>query len=206
MRISPISFWRLAIFICFVSVAACGAYQPTPTPSVSPTVPSLVIPPTLVGTLKTISIETLSLTMLAPSDWKPPTALNDNSVVLSPDGSTDTSPTAGPFLFIVVGNAEYFHNHLSFRQGLTDPVAQLTAMIAGMNLNEPEVGDVTAYTGAKYPAAIVQIFARGNKQTIALLSAGNDRWIYVGAQAKESYFPYYENAVFQPATDSIVLK
>ena len=68
------------------------------------------------------------------------------------------------------------------------------------------MGDVTAYTGAKYPAAFVQFFQRGNKQTIVLLNAGNDRWIYVGAQSKESYFRYYEDAVFKPATDSIVLK
>ena len=193
------------MLIALVALSACGAYGSKPSAAQTPTPKPLVYPPTITGPLSSITVDPFGLTLLAPSDWKSPAALDDHRFVLSPDGSTDTSATAGPFLLLIVGSGQYFHSRLSFREGLTDPVAQLSAMISALNLNEPEIGQVTAYAGAKYPAAFVQIFSRGNQQTIVLMNAGNDRWVYVGAQSKEIYFRYYDTAVFKPATDSIVL-
>ncbi len=159
----------------------------------------------MTGPLRSVTLDPFGLTLLAPSDWQAPLALDDHRFILSPDGSPDTSATAGPFLLLIVGSGPYFHSRLSFREGLADPVAQLSAMVSALNLNEPEVGPVAAYDGARYPAATVKIFSRGNQQTIVLMNAGNDRWIYVGAQSQEIYFRYYDTAVFKPATDSIVL-
>jgi hypothetical protein len=199
-------FRMFVMLIAALFVAACNAYQPRPTPVQSPTPRPTVVPSATVGPLSNTEVEKLGLTMLAPSTWKAPSPLNDNSVVLSPDGSTDTSPTAGPFLLIMSGDSKFFHSKLSFPEGLTDPVDQLSALIKAMNIDAPEIGPVTPYEGAQYPAAIVHLFERGLERTIVLMNAGNDRWLYVGAQSLETYFKYYEDAVFKPATDSIRLK
>jgi hypothetical protein len=195
----------LVALVALTALSACGTYGSTPSAAQTPTPRPLVYPMTMTGPLRSVTIDQFGLTLLVPSDWKAPVALDDHRFVLSPDGSADTSANAGPFLLLIVGSGQYFHSRLSFRQGLTDPVDQLSAIISALNLNEPEVGEVAAYNGAKYPAATVEIFSRGNEQTIVLMNAGNDRWIYIGAQSKEIYFRYYETAVFRPATDSIVL-
>jgi hypothetical protein len=101
------------------------------------------------------------------------------------------------------GDSKFFHSKLSFPAGLTDPVDQLNAIVTAMNIDAPEISPVAPYKDAKYPAAIVHLFERGLERTIVLMNAGNDRWLYVGAQSQEVYFKYYEDAVFKPATDSL---
>lgn len=200
---------RSRVFLVLITallIAACNAYQPKPTPAQSPTPKPTVVPSATVGPLSSVEVEKLKLTLLAPSAWKAPSPLNENSVVLSPDGSTDTSPTAGPFLLIMSGDSKFFHSKLSFPEGLTDPVDQLSAMIKAMNIDAPVIDPVQPYAGAQYPAAIVHLFERGLERTIVLMNVGNDRWLYVGAQSAETYFKYYEDAVFKPATDSIRFK
>ncbi len=186
-------------------VTACDAYGPKPAPAQSPTPKPTVAPEATVGPLTSVTIEKPALTMLSPSTWKAPVALNDNGVVLSATGTNDTSSTAGPFLLVIVDKSEYFHSRMSFPPGFTDPVEQLNAMIDALNRDGPQFEPASIYVGSKYPAAITRGFERDNEQTIVLMNAGNDRWIYVGAQSREVTFPYYEGAVFIPATNSITL-
>ncbi|MCC7448249.1 MAG: hypothetical protein IT324_12590 [Anaerolineae bacterium] len=186
--------------------AACNAYGPKPTPAQSPTPKPTIVPPNEVGSLHSITLDSLGITMLAPSNWKPPVALDSNRVILSREGSTDTSPNAEAFMLIVVGDAKYFQSKMNFREGVSDPVEQLAVLLKIINRDAPEVGKVTAYSTAKYPAALVRSFERSNEMTITLLHVGSDRWVYVGAQSPEKFFPYYEDALFKPAIDSITLK
>ncbi len=201
---------RIRVFIVTVLlgalVAACDAYGPKPTPVQSPTPKPTIAPAATVGPLVSFDVDKPDLTMLGPSTWKAPAPLNDNGIVFSPVGSSDTSPTAGPFLLVIVDKSAFFHSKYSFPQGLTDPVEQLNALVGAMQLDGPQFEPATAYTGAKYPAAISRGFERDNELTIVLMNAGNDRWIYVGAQAKEAVFGYYDGVVFRPATNSITLK
>lgn len=144
--------------------------------------------------------------MLTPTNWKPPVALDTNRVILSREGSTDTSPSAEAFMLIVAGDAKYFQSKMNFREGVSDPVEQLNTLLKIINRDAPDVGKVVTYPSAKYPAALVRSFERSNEMTITLLHVGADRWVYVGAQSPEKYFPYYEDALFKPAVDSITLK
>jgi hypothetical protein len=166
----------------------------------------MVAPAATVGPLLSVDVEQPALTLLSPSTWKPPAALNQNGIVLSPAGSTDTSPTSGPFLLVIADSSAFFHSQYSFPRGLTDPVEQLNALVNAMQRDGPQFEPASVYSGAKYPAAITRGYERDNELTIILMNAGNDRWIYVGAQAKEIVFAYYEGTVFVPATNSITLK
>ncbi len=198
---------RLVSLIGIVLLAvACNAYGPKPTPAQSPTPKPTIVPPNVVGSLHSVTIDSLGVTMLAPANWQPPVALDANRIILSRDGSTDTSPSAEAFVLVVAGDAKYFQSRLNFREGVTDPVEQLNILLKIINRDSPEVGKVAAYATAKYPAAMVRSFERSNEMTITLLNVGQDRWIYVGTQAPEKYFPYYEDALFKPAIDSIALK
>jgi hypothetical protein len=194
--------WLLLAALVFTS---CNAYGPKPTPAQSPTPKPTVQPEATVGPLSKISVDKLGLSLMTPSTWKPPVDLSENSVVISPDGSNDTSITAGPFLLIIVADSKFFHSKLSFREGITDPEEQLKAMVTAMNIDAPSVDPVIPYLGAQYPAAIVRTYERNSQRTIVLMKAGTDRWLYLGAQAPESYFKYYEEAVFKPAANSITL-
>jgi hypothetical protein len=186
--------------------AACNAYGPKPTPALSPTPKPTVTPAATAGPLTMIDVDHPGMTMLSPSTWKKPAPLNQNGLILSPTGSADTSRTAGPFLLVIVDNAVFFHSKFSFPSGLTDPVEQLNALLTALQLDGPQFQPAVIYSGARYPAAITRGFERDNEMTIVLMNAGNDQWIYVGAQAKESEFSYYEGIVFRPATNSITLK
>lgn len=172
----------IAIVLIVWLASACNAYGPKPTPAQSPTPKPTVLPKATAGPLDTLDIETPALTMLAPSTWKA-SALPDNSVILSPGGTADTSSTAEPFLLVLVGDSAYFRSKLNIRTDLTDPVGQLAAILVALNRSGPKFETPVAYQGAKYPAAITRGFERDNQLTIVLMNAGNDRWIYVGAQS-----------------------
>jgi hypothetical protein len=176
-----------------------------PTPVYTFTPGPTTVPQATVGPLNPASIAKLGISLVSPAMWKPPALLNDNSYVISQDGSTDTSSTAGPFVLLIVGDSNYFHSKLSFPAGLTDPVDQLNAIVAALNLLGPEIGIVVPYTFAKYPGAIVRTYERGNEMTITLLKGPNDKWVYIGAQAKEVFFKYYEDNVFSPIANALTL-
>jgi hypothetical protein len=185
--------------------SACNAYGPKPTPAQSPTPKPTILPQATVGPAASRDIDNPALTILAPSSWKT-SRLPDNSVVLSPTGAGDTSSTADPFLLVLVQDSTYFRNKMNFRADLTDPVEQLAAVLVALNRSGPKFDKPIAYQGAKYPAAITRGFERDNELTIVLMNAGNDRWIYIGAQSQEALFPYYDDTVFRPATNSLTLK
>ncbi|HVO42643.1 MAG TPA: hypothetical protein VMT34_08475 [Aggregatilineales bacterium] len=195
--------------ILAILLAGCDAYGPKPTPAQSPTPKPTVLPPATVGPLTPGRIDPIGLSLLLPSTWKPPVAHSDqpgeNGFVLSPDGSPSTSVFDGPFLYIIVGSTAYFHSKLSFPLGITDPQEQLQAIISGLNDDEPDMGTVTAYGDAKYPGATVTYFNRNNQDTITLLKVADDRWIYIGAQAKATYFAYYQGMVFKPIIESMAV-
>ncbi len=186
--------------------AACDAYRPKPTPAQSFTPKPTTAPEATVGPLVSVAVERLGLAMLAPSTWGAPASLNENGIVLSPTGSNDTSSTAGPFLLVIADTSVFFHTRLNFREGLSDPVEQLNALLGAMRRDGPKFAAAAAYQGAKYPAAMTRGYERDNELTIVLMNAGDDRWIYVGAQAREAAFGYYEGTVFTPVTNSITLK
>jgi hypothetical protein len=196
---------RLCAVILLLAVLV-GCNAPKPTPAQGPTPKPTVTPVVTAGPLVEIDIDKPRISVRVPSTWKISPPLNENSIVLSPTGSADTSTTAGPFLLITVDNSAYFHSRLSFPAGLTNPVQQLDALINAMNRDGPQFDPATPYSGSTYPAAITRGFERDNELTIVLMNAGNDRWIYVGAQASEKTFGYFEGTVFTPAINSITLK
>jgi hypothetical protein len=140
-----------------------------------------------------------------PENWKPPVVLDADSFILSPDGSTDTRTTAGPFLYVVVDALRVFGRRLNFRADLADPVAQLDALVGALNRQGAAFGAAAVYQGAAYPAAMVRGGERDKVLTIVLLHASNNRWIYAGALAKIDQFDYLDQAVFKPAVDSLRL-
>lgn len=160
------------------------------------------VPPTVAG-LADVQVEALGLQMRAPTNWAAPAVAGPDRLVLSPDGATDTGPTAGPFLYVVADALEAFSSRLTLRTDLEDPQAQLNALLAAMNFNGPRFGEAQPYYGARYPGALVRGSDRGNEMTIVLLRGPDGRWLYVGAQAAEPDFRYYELTVFKPVTDSI---
>jgi len=195
-----------AILVIAMLASACDAYGPKPTPAQSPTPKPTVAPAATVGPMVSFDADQLGLNLLRPSTWQTPALFNQNGIILSPDGSTDTSSSAFPFLLVIADNSAYFHSRYNFPAGLTDPVEQLNALLTALELDGPRFEPASVYSGAKYPAAITRGYERDNEMTIVLMNAGNDRWIYVGAQAKEALFAYYEGLVFQPAINSITLK
>jgi hypothetical protein len=207
-------FAAVLVLILMGILSACDmnydyGYGPKPTPDQSPTPLPTVLPPATVGPLTPGQIAPLSLTLLLPSTWKAPVPHSDQSgdrgYVLSPEGSNSTSVFSGPFIYVIVGDTAYFHSKLSFPLGIDDPQQQLNAILSGINDDEPDTGTVGEYKDAKYPGATVTYFVRGNEATITLLKTGNDQWIYVGTQAKDTYFPYYRDNVFKPIIDSMTV-
>ena len=161
--------------------------------------------PGRVGPLAEVSLEPLGVQLRTPESWPPPVVVDAHRFVLSPDGEADTRSTAGPFLFVVVDALDIFREQLTFRTDLSDPRQQLDALVDALNRNGPRFGPSEVYYGAGYPAAIVRGYERGNELTLILMRTDEGRWVYVGAQAIEADFRYYELNVFKPATDSIRL-
>lgn len=213
----------LCLTVVMLLTAACGAYgsSAAPTPATSSQLSATAGPQSTggatagasvgvtVGPLAKVSIDALGLTMLAPTNWKAPVLLDDKArLILSPDGSTDTSATAGPFLYIIPDTTKYIASHLSytFRPDISDPTQQLDLLMQAINIDAPAFDPTESYIGSQYPAAIKRGYARDNEMTFVLMDAGNNHWIYVGAQAPERLFKYYDDAVFGPVTNSITLK
>lgn len=163
-----------------------------------------LIPPTA-GPLQDAVLDALGVRMRTPSNWAAPVVTQDGRFVLSPHGDTDTSSTAGPFLFVVVDALEEFSRQLSLRTDLTEPRAELDALVEALNRDGARFPAAQEYLGAHYPAAIVRGFERGNELTLVLMRTPGGRWIYAGAQAPEPDFRYYELTVFKPVTDSLEL-
>src|SRR5690242_8796255 len=94
------------MFICgMLLLAGCGSSTDPNGQSPAVSTPKVTqIPDATVGPLTQTDIGSLGLTILTPSTWKAPVALNDTTYIISPNGSTDTSATAGPF--ILIGDAE----------------------------------------------------------------------------------------------------
>lgn len=162
------------------------------------------IPPTA-GPLQETTLNALGVRMRIPSNWAAPVVTQDKRFVLSPDGNSDTSSTAGPFLFVVVDALEEFSRQLNLRTDLSEPRAQLDALVEALNRDGARFPAAEDYLGAHYPAAIVRGFERGNELTLVLLRTPDGRWIYAGAQATEPDFRYYELTVFKPVTNSLEL-
>ncbi len=191
------------------ALAACepGNAPPTLPPGGTPATIPTQLPAATVGPLVQADLSALGLTLLTPSTWKPPAVLNGNILIVSPTGSTDTSAVADPFLMI--GDAQKVASsklNFAFRPDISDPLQQLDLLMAAINLDAPSFTAAAAYYGARYPGAITYGFARDNEMNVILLNLGNNRWLYVGTQAPERYFAYYNDAVFKPAINSITLK
>ncbi|MBE2194217.1 MAG: hypothetical protein IAE83_08570 [Anaerolinea sp.] len=182
------------LFLGALLIQKMGA-APTGVPAAPPTV----------TTLNTVKIESLGITLLAPQNWHAPALKDDHSFVLSPDGSSDTTSTAGPFLYGVVDALEVFSRQLTLRTDLDDPVAQLDALIKVINRDRARFTAAKPYTRAQYPAAFVEGIERGNELLIVLIKGEGGRWIYLGAQAREDQFPYYDVTVFKPAINALSL-
>ncbi len=194
--------WFLLIFI-LAAVAALGSFA---IQGLGATTQDAPAPATVaVASLVSVKVAPFGISLRVPENWKAPVALDANSFILSPDGSTDTRTTAGPFLYVVVDALQVFGKRLNFRADLDDPVAQLDALVNALNRQGSNFGDATVYQGSAYPAAIVRGDERDKILTIVLLRASNNRWIYAGAMAKADQFPYLEQAVFKPAVDSLTL-
>lgn len=147
----------------------------------------------------------LGLQFNSPVEWPNPVMLSDHQIVLSPTGSSDTSPTASPFVFIITDALDQLKTDLAFRDDYPTPVTQLDALIDAFNIDNIRFRAATVVPDSRYPAATAFGFQRGNKLQITLIDAGEFGWIYVGTQAKESDFPRYESAVFKPLIASLTL-
>jgi hypothetical protein len=200
-----LTVWAVCLLLCIV-VAGCDAYGPKPTPAQSSTPKPTEVPAATVGPLSNLSLDKYKVTMLSPSTWAVPQSLGDDSFILSPDGSIDTSRTAGPFLYVVLDAMNALGKRYTFNANLDDPAKQLDEVMSGMNWTAPKFSAAVAYTEAKYPGAIVRGFERGNEITFTLLKAGDKNWILIGVQAPERYYDYYDSTVFTPVINSLALQ
>jgi hypothetical protein len=147
----------------------------------------------------------LGFSFSLPANWPAPTLRDDNSFVVSPDGSADTSTTAGPFLYVVVDALTVFSKQLAFKDNLEDPAAQLDAVIDSLNRDRARFSAAVAHSRSVYPAASTTGYERGNQLTITLMRLPDGRWVYFGAQAKTEAYPYYESTVFRPLINTFSL-
>ncbi|MEP7286862.1 MAG: hypothetical protein ABI947_13980 [Chloroflexota bacterium] len=195
------------IWIVALLISACGTIAPAPVPTVYPVQPT-ILPQATVGSLASITVDQVGVTLLAPTTWKPPAVTSDKRLVLSPDGSTDISVTSGPFLYVIADAGSVLAKSLSytFRPDITDPALQLDLLLQALNIDAYSFGRGQKYEGAQYPAAMVTGFARDNQLTLMLMKAGDNRWIFVGAQSPERLYSYYDSVVFTPAINSIKVK
>jgi hypothetical protein len=155
--------------------------------------------------LRDLTVAQPALTLRLPAVWSAPVVIDAQTVLVSPQGSRDTGPMAGPFLLIITDALPSFSLRLAFRTDYTDPRQQLDALITALNRTAVRFSRAKQYDGSPYPAAITRGYERGNELTIVLLNAGERGWVYVGAQAKETDFAYYEAAVFAPLTNALRL-
>jgi hypothetical protein len=163
-------------------------------------------PAATVGPLHAVTVGPWELTLNVPTTW-PSAAIRDaRSFVLSPTGSPDTSSTAGVFLYVVTDALKVFGEQLNFRADLSDPQAQLQILLDSLNRDRPRFKVAQPYPGLQYPAAMVRGYEQGNELTILLMNAGPRGWIYIGAQAPDRQFEYYETAVFRPASESLTFR
>jgi hypothetical protein len=201
------SFRRLAWLVAVLAlVSACDAYGPKPTPVETLTPRPTVLPEATVGTPTTFESAPLGLSLMIPSTWKP--AISADSVVISASGTTDTSFTAGPFLYIIPDAGKVLPNRMSFtfRSDITDPAQQLDLLMAAITRDDPRFSPARKYDGTQYPAAISTGYERDNQLVVILMYVGDNHWTYVGAQSLERYFSYYDSTVFKPALSSLKVK
>ena len=189
-----------------IGLVACDDYPTKPPPVLSYTPKATVIPEVTAAALTNVDVPEMALSMLIPSNWKQPVYQDNSNLILSPDGSTSTSYNAGPFVIIRVGDSTYFQKLLAFQTTLTDPLQRLDSMLTGINRDAASFTPAQLYPWGKYPGAYTTGYERDNQLSIVLLKAGPDRWVYIGTQAKEIYFTYYDTAVFQPLINSITLR
>ena len=198
---------RLGFALLLLGVTVLTACEPMPVPpTLAPALAlrATVVPAATVGPLASAAIPEAGVTLMTPTSWKPPVAISDAAAVISPTGSTDTTYSAG--VFMLVGDAHKLAKEkltFNFRDDISDPVQQLTLLLAAINLDAPNWTTAEVFSGAQYPAAVSVGFDRDNELTIVLINAGNNRWIYVGTQAPERNYTYYNSAVFEPAIASI---
>jgi hypothetical protein len=197
---------RLRVLVLVMLIAACNAYGSKPTPSGTSTPRPTLLPEATVGALRPFDAASLGFTMVIPENWKP--ALNADNLVLSPSGTADTSSTAEPFLYVIYDAAKVLPSKITFnfRSDITDPVEQLNLLMEALMRTGPKFDRAQKYNGAHYPAAITTGFERDNQLIVVLMNAGNNRWIYAGAQSIERYFSYYETTVFRPALNALEVK
>ncbi len=161
--------------------------------------------PATIGPLVKRQIPELGLSLDTPSSWNPPVLKNNNSFVLSPTGSTDTSSGAGPFMYGVVDAVNVFKGEINFDATQTDPVAQLNGIIGAINRDTARFTEAVSVKYTPYPGAETRGYERGNTYIIVLMRAADGRWFYFGIQARDADMPWYENTVFLPAINSLTL-
>jgi hypothetical protein len=159
-----------------------------------------------VGALTEQRFDEPALTMLTPSTWPRPVKLDSNTLILSPTGGTDMTPTAGAFMVITTNALKVYGQRFTLPTNYTDPQQQLDAFVLAINRDAPGFKPATAYTGARYPGAMSVGYERGNKLVIILLDAGDKGWIYIGLQAPEPDFAVYDSAVFEPIAQSLEVR
>ncbi|MBX3082303.1 MAG: hypothetical protein KF716_11775 [Anaerolineae bacterium] len=158
-----------------------------------------------IGALVERSFDAPAVTLLTPSTWPQPVVLDTNTVILSPTGSTDMTPTAGPFMVITTDALTVFSQRYTLRTNYADPEQQLDALVTTFNRDAPGFKPATPYDGARYPGAMTVGYERANKLVIILLDAGEKGWIYIGLQAPEADFDVYDSTVFQPIARSLLV-
>ncbi|HLY24710.1 MAG TPA: hypothetical protein VKQ72_00115 [Aggregatilineales bacterium] len=200
-------WYGLGLSILALTLGACDALQPVPTPTQELEYSATQLPKATVGPLAMVDAPQVGISLLAPSGWPAPVAFADSAVILSPTGSTDTSYTAGPFMLIAdAGKLAQSRIGYTLRSDISDPSQQLDLLVQGINQDAPSFTRARPFTTANYPAASVVGFDRDNELTIILLNLGNGHWLYVGIQALQRNYSYYEQNVFNPVVNSITVK
>lgn len=188
------------VFAAITFVALLGIRTLAPAPSATSR------PIATVASLQPLTLDSLGLSLQVPSNWQPPVNDSAESFVLSPTGDPSTTTTAGPFMNVIVDALPVFQRKLAFRTDFTSPTDQLNALLTALNRNGPRFKETPLYAGLKYPAAMVRGFERGNELTILLMKTPTRGWIFVGTQARQADYDYLEKAVFQPVTESLVVR
>ena len=157
------------------------------------------------GSLTEQRFDAPAVSLLLPSAWPQPTLLDQNSLIISPSGSGDMSPTAGAFMVVTTDALKVYGQRFTVPTNYTDPSQQVDAFVLAINRDAPGFKPATPFDGAHYPGAMSVGYERGNKLVIILLDAGSKGWVYIGLQAPEADFASYDSAVFQPIARSLVV-
>jgi hypothetical protein len=158
-----------------------------------------------IGTLVEQRFDTPAVTLLRPSAWPEPVVLDANTLIISPTGIQEMTPTSGAFMTITTDALNVFSQRFTLKTNFTDPQLQLDALVAAFNRNAPGFKPATPYTGAKYPGAMSVGYERANKLVVILMDAGEKGWVYIGLQAPEADFELYNSAVFEPIARSLLV-